>query len=81
MRMMRVGWASLGLAIAVLLGYILNRGVFVSADVELLFSGGPPWPKYCNYLHWGGISQEAAKAASDAANAEATSCPFLKTSH
>ena len=77
MRMMRVGWASLGLAIAVLLGYILNRGVFVSADVELLFSGGPPWPKYCNYLHWGGISQEAAKAANDAANAEATSLSLM----
>ena len=79
MWIVRVGWASLGLAIAVLLGYILNRGVFVGADVELPFSGGPPWPKYCNYFQWAGVSQETAKAANDLATPEATSCPFLKT--
>ena len=76
----RVGWSLLGLAVVMLLGYVLHRGVFVGADVELNISGGPPWPKHCNYLDWNGISRETAKAANDPSNAEATSCPFLKAS-
>jgi hypothetical protein len=79
MRIAIVGWAFFGLTLVSLLGYVLNRGVFVGADVELQIFGGPPWPKYCYYLHLRGISQETAKAANDA-EAQATSCPFLKSS-
>ena len=61
MRIAIVGWAFFGLTLVSLLGYVLNWGVFVGADVELQIFGGPPWPKYCYYLHLRGISQETAK--------------------
>ena len=80
MRMLSVGWVLFGLVAAMLLGYILTRGVLLRADIELQMSGGPPWPKSCEYLHWGGVSQEVAKPANYRGNAEATSCPFLKPS-
>ena len=73
-----VGWAFAGFSAVALLGYILHRGVFVGADVELQISGGPPWPKYCNYLDLRGISQEAARPFKDPTHAEATSCSFLR---
>lgn len=41
-----------GLVFAMLIAYVLHRGVFVGADVELRMFGGPPWPNHCKYLHW-----------------------------
>ena len=67
-----------GLVFVMLIAYVLHRGVFVGADVELRMFGGPPWPNHCKYLHWRGLCQQSAKASGDREKTEATYCPYLR---
>ena len=60
MKVPPVGWAFFGLAVFVLIGYLLNRGIFIGSDIQRVsfkMSDGSLSPKYvknCRYLHFTG---------------------------
>jgi hypothetical protein len=60
MRIPSVGWAFFGLAVVVLLGYVLDRGILVgTALLPQMTTVGDrvdySYFKQCKYLHFGGV--------------------------
>jgi hypothetical protein len=82
MRLRTVGWAFLGLAVVVLAGYALNRGVLVGSRIETArLSDDYPVPfykKHCRYLFFTGIQQVWTTSESTREEAENSSCAALK---
>jgi len=81
MRTPNVGWGFLGLAVAICVVYLLNRGVYVGSGIRQ----GPPLPngqtyfwKICRYLHFTGVSERIAGSDLDWGVAEGMFCPPLK---
>ena len=71
-----VGWAFFGLAVVVLLGYVLNRGIFIGSDVKPGIHNSTNgyvtlFQKRCKYLHFAGVSENSSfwKQTSDDADA------------
>jgi len=62
MRFPPIGWAFFGLAVLVLIGYVLNRGLFIGSEIDpimLTLNNGSTLPQYtkrCRYLHFTGTS-------------------------
>ena len=82
MRLMSARWALLGLAIVLLLGYGLNRGVLVGSRIETArLSNDYPVPfyrKHCLYLFFNGVQQVRTSSESTREEAELSSCAPLK---
>jgi hypothetical protein len=82
MRIRTVGGAFLGLAVVVVAGYALNRGVLVGSRIETArLSDDYPVPfykKHCRYLFFTGIQQVWTTSESTREEAENTSCATLK---
>ena len=80
MKVPPVGWAFFGLAVLVLAGYVLNRGVLVGSDTRHEFytmSDGTieaKYVKYCNYLHFGGSREDSLWGNKNSADAEKEIC-------
>ncbi len=63
MKMPPVGWAFFGLAVLVLAGYVLNRGIFIGSDVRSSVHTSSTgyvtlFQKHCRYLHFTGTSED-----------------------
>jgi hypothetical protein len=68
----------LGLAGVVLVGYLLNRGVYVGSNTMLnTASGLLVYEKRCHYLYLNGVSDIHINASLDEAGAQRTLCPLL----
>ncbi len=82
MRLRTVAWAFLGLAVAVLAGYALNRGVLVGSRIETArLSDDYPVPfykKHCRYLFFTGVQQVWTSSESTWQEAENIPCATLK---
>lgn len=83
MRLPSVRWAVLGLAVVVLAGYGLNRGILVGSTIEAArLSDDYPVPfykKHCRYLFFNGIQQVRTSSVSTREEAEKSSCSPLKS--
>lgn len=81
MRLRTAGWAFV-LLIVVLVGYGLNRGVYVGSKIETArLSDDYPVPfykKHCRYLFFTGIQQVWTNSESTREEAEDSSCAALK---
>jgi hypothetical protein len=57
MRLPPVSWAFLGLAVIVLIGYLLNQGIYIGAEVAPYYREGKlsHYYKHCRYLYFSGI--------------------------
>jgi hypothetical protein len=65
MRIPTVGWAFFGVVVLVLVGYVLNRGIFIGSDIRQVsfkMNDGtlsPKHVKHCKYLHFTGVRDNA----------------------
>jgi hypothetical protein len=82
MRLPSVRWALLGLAVVLIAGYGLNRGILVGSSIEAArLSDAYPMPfykKHCRYLFFTGIQQVWTNSESTREDAEKSSCAPLK---
>jgi hypothetical protein len=82
MRLLSARWV-FGLAIAILVGYGLNRGVLVGSRIETArLSDDYPVPfykKHCRYLFFNGVQQVWTSSESTREEAEQSSCAPLKS--
>ena len=80
MKVPTVGWAFFGLAVLVLAGYVLNRGIFIGSDVrQSTFkyrdgSSEQQYVKHCRYLHFTGIEDDAFWAKDSYERADSELC-------
>lgn len=75
MRIPTVGWAFFGLAVAILIGFLLNIGIYIGADfaTERSLDGKIFYSKNCRYLYlngtrdiWsGGVGDTPEEASAD----------------
>jgi hypothetical protein len=84
MRVPSVGWAFFGLAVVVLIGYVLNRGIFIGSDIQpdvyATSKGvGVQYKKYCRYLHFTGIREDFLTLSDTAEEADKSLCSMFDT--
>lgn len=83
MRLGTAGWVIFGLVVLALVGYGLNRGVYVGSKIETArLSDEYPVPfykKHCRYLFFTGIQQVWTSSESTREEAEHSSCASLKS--
>jgi hypothetical protein len=83
MRLPSARWALLGLAVVLLCGYGLNRGVLVGSRIEAArLSDDYPVPfykKHCRYLFFTGVQQVWTNSEATREEAEKSSCAALKS--
>jgi hypothetical protein len=83
MRLPSLRWALPGLAIVMLAGYGLNRGILIGATVESArLSDAYPFPfykKHCRYIFFNGVQQVWTNSVSTREEAEKSSCAPLKS--
>lgn len=78
MRWSTVSRAVLTLAGVVLIGYLLNRGVYVGSNTILdTASGLLVYEKRCHYLSLNGVRDIRMNAGMDEEDAQRGSCPLL----
>jgi hypothetical protein len=82
MRLRTAGWVVLGLAVAGLAAFALNRGVYVGSKIETArLSEDYPVPfykKHCRYLFFNGVQQVWTTSESTREEAENIACATLK---
>jgi hypothetical protein len=61
MKIPSVGWAFFGLAVVILAGYVLNRGIYIGsyATSQRHSSGMMFYGKTCRHLHFTGITESS----------------------
>jgi hypothetical protein len=83
MRLTSALWALFGLAVLLLAGYGLNRGILVGSKIETArLSDQYPVPfykKHCRYLFFTGVQQVWTGSESTREEAEKSSCAPLKS--
>ena len=83
MRLRATHWALIGLAVVLLAGYALNRGILVGSRIETArLSDDYPVPfykKHCRYLFFTGVQQVWTSSESTREEAEKRSCASLKS--
>jgi hypothetical protein len=83
MRLRSAHWALVGLAVVLLAGYALNRGILVGSRIETArLSDNYPVPfykKHCRYLFFNGVQQVWTSSESTREEAEKRSCASLKS--
>lgn len=82
MRLLSARWALFGLAVVMLVGYGLNRGVLVGSRIETARLSDvypvPFYKKHCRYLFFTGVQQVWTSSESTREEAEKSSCAALK---
>jgi hypothetical protein len=83
MRLPSARWVLLGLAVVMLAGYGLNRGILVGSRIETArLSDDYPVPfykKHCRYLFFNGVQQVWTSSESSREEAKKSSCAPLKS--
>jgi hypothetical protein len=82
MRLPSARWTLLGVAVVLIAGYGLNRGILVGSRIEAArLSDAYPVPfykKHCRYLFFTGVQQVWTSSESTREDAENSSCAPLK---
>ena len=81
MRIPTVGWAFFGLAVVILVGYLLNLGIYIGSDTEAFSYNDRPgrilYKKNCRYLYLSGTREIQVGLGSTPGEAEQGFCrPF-----
>jgi hypothetical protein len=76
-----LGWLILGLAVIVVAGYLLNRGLYIGSSIDVSMRQGEGkflYSKNCRYLYLTGTRDIAGGSEQPSReSAEATSCALL----
>ena len=84
MRPSSFGWLFLGLAVVVLIGYLLNSGVHVGSSVDVSTRQGEGkflYSKSCRYLYLDGLRNiNVGSETPSREDAESTPCALLGSS-
>ena len=84
MKIPSVSWAFFGLAVVMLVGYVLNRGLYIGSEIEfttLTLNDGntvPYYKKYCHYLYLNGVQVVWVNSKRDRSEVEQTFCSPLR---
>ena len=85
MKVSSIGWLVFGLAVIVLIGFLLNRGLYVGSTIDVSMRQGEGkslYSKSCRYLHLDGvhgITNQGLESPSREAS-ESTPCALLDNS-
>jgi hypothetical protein len=83
MRVPSVGWAFFGLAVIVLAGYVLNRGIYIGSDTRparIAVADGinkTVYRKYCRFLHFTGVREDWMAGQSTEEEADKNLCSMF----
>jgi hypothetical protein len=81
MKISLLRWPILGLAVIVLAGYLLNRGLYIGSTIDVSMrqgEGKPLYSKSCRYLNLDGVHAITKGLESPSREgAESTSCALL----
>jgi hypothetical protein len=81
MKRASLAWSFLGLAVVVLIGYSLNRGLYVGSTIDVSMRQGEgkfPYSKSCRYLYLNGVRDiNGGLELPSREGAESTSCAPL----
>ena len=84
MKVASLGWLFFGLAVIVLIGYGLNRGIYAGSAIDVSAREGEGkllYSKSCHYLHFDGVHSTIGVEAHSREDVESTSCPPLADSN
>jgi hypothetical protein len=85
MKRSSLGWSFLGLAVVVLVGYALSRGLYVGSNIDVSMRQGEGkflYSKSCHYLYFNGVRDISGGLESPSReSAESTSCAPLGMSN
>ena len=75
------GWLFLGLAVVVLVGFLLNRGLYIGSAIDVSMRQGEGkflYSKSCHYLYLNGVRDITSGLESPSREgAESTACALL----
>jgi hypothetical protein len=81
MKLSSLGWLFLGIAVVVLVGYLLNRGLYVGSTIDVSMREGEGkflYSKSCHYLYLSGMRDVSNGSESRSREgAESVSCALL----
>jgi hypothetical protein len=81
MRRSSLGWLILGLAVIVLIGFLLHRGLYVGSAIDVSMRQGEGkflYSKSCHYLYLDGVRNIGAGSETPSReDAQAISCALL----
>lgn len=84
MRLPPASWAFFGLAVVLLFGYLLNRGIYIGATVTPYYRDGKlsHYYKHCKYLYFNGVREVWTGPNSESLEeTEKSFCPPLENSN
>jgi hypothetical protein len=83
MKISLLRWPIIGLAVIVLAGYLLNRGLYIGSTIDVSMrqgEGKPLYSKSCRYLNLDGVHAiTKGLESSSREGAESTSCALLES--
>jgi hypothetical protein len=83
MKISLLRWPIIGLAVIVLAGYLLNRGLYIGSTIDVSMrqgEGKPLYSKSCRYLNLDGVHAITNGLESPSREgAESTSCALLES--
>jgi hypothetical protein len=85
MKLSSLGWPFLGLAVIILIGFLLNRGLYVGSTIDVSMRQGEGkslYSKSCRYLYLDGVRgiTNFGLESPSREDAESTSCALLGSS-
>jgi hypothetical protein len=84
MKLSSLGWPLLALAVIVVAGYLLNRGLYIGSTIDVSMRQGEGkflYSKNCRYLYFAGVRDIAGGSETPSREgAESTSCALLANS-
>jgi hypothetical protein len=84
MKRSSLGWLVFGLAIVVLIGFLLSRGLYIGSVIDVSMRQGEGkflYSKSCHYLHLDGVRDVSTGTETPSReSAEAISCALLANS-
>jgi hypothetical protein len=82
MTLRSLGWAFSALALGMLAGYLLNRGVYVGSTLDVRHEGAKTfYYQRCHYLYLNGIDDETTIFPSATPEEARFLCPLVRNSN
>ena len=82
MKLPPLGWAFFGLTMIVLIGYVLNRGLYVGSTTNpKRLENGMAYEKTCRYLYLNGVHEVWVAIELTRGAADRAFCPPIKNSN
>jgi len=84
MKLSPLRWPVFGLMVIVVIGYALDRGVYIGSTIDVSAREGPEnllYSKSCRYLHFDGVHDTIGVERHSRGEAESASCAPLEDSN